>query len=235
MQPLRSFAFNAVMWGSGAMFSLWSFFIGRHRQDGILHAAQRWGRVSLWALRVFCRITIEAKGLELVPDGGCVVAAQHQSALDILIWLTLLRRPAFVFKTELRRIPVFGPMLEPAGMIPVDRGGGRKALLGMVERARQAVAEGRQVVIFPEGTRVAYGVRGEIRHGIAALTQGVEAAVLPAATDSGLRWGKRAFNKRPGPVHVSLYPSVANTLTREQLLETLGQLYYNQVTEQECD
>ncbi|MDE2391986.1 MAG: 1-acyl-sn-glycerol-3-phosphate acyltransferase [Rhodospirillales bacterium] len=227
MQPLRSFAFNAVLWGSGAVLSLWCAVIGRFARDGIVRGAQRWARISLWALRVFCGITVDAQGLELLPEVGCVIAAQHQSALDILVWLTLLPRPAFVFKRELRRIPVFGPLLEPSGMIPVDRGGGRKALLAMVERAGQAVADGRQVVIFPEGTRVPHGVRRELRHGIAALAQGVEAAVLPASTDSGLRWGPRAFNKRPGPVRVTIHPPVAKALTREELLEILGKLYYD--------
>ncbi|MBU6398112.1 MAG: 1-acyl-sn-glycerol-3-phosphate acyltransferase [Rhodospirillales bacterium] len=227
MQPLRSFAFNTALWGSGAVLSLWCALLGRYRQNGILRAARRWARISLWALRVFCGVTVEAQGLERLPAGGCVIAAQHQSALDILVWLSLLPLPAFVFKKELRRIPVFGALLEPSGMIPVDRGGGRKALLAMVERAEQAVAGGRQVVIFPEGTRVPYGVRRELRHGIAALAQGVEAPVLPASTDSGLRWGPRAFNKRPGPVRVTLHAPVAKALTREELLETLGKLYYD--------
>ncbi|MBU6418157.1 MAG: 1-acyl-sn-glycerol-3-phosphate acyltransferase [Proteobacteria bacterium] len=226
MQALRSFAFNTVLWGSGAALSLWCVLAGRYQKDGILRAAQRWGRISLWALRVFCGITVEARGLEFLPEGGCVIAAQHQSALDILVWIALLPRPAFVFKKELRRIPMFGALLEPSGMIPVDRGGGRAALLAMVERAQQAVQAGRQVVIFPEGTRVAHGVRGELRHGIAALAQGVEAPVLPATTDTGMRWGRLAFNKQPGPVHVTLHPPVAKTLTRDELLSLLAELYY---------
>ena len=226
MQSLRSFAFNTVMWGSGAVLSLWCALIGRYAHDGIVRGARRWARTSLWALRVFCGITLDTQGMERLPEGGCVIVAQHQSALDILLWLALLPRPAFVFKKELRRIPIFGALLEPSGMIPVNRGGGRKALLDMVEGARQAVAAGRQVVIFPEGTRVAHGVRGELRHGIAALAQGVEAPMLPASTDSGVRWGPRAFRKHPGPVHVVLHPPVAKALTREELLTLLGKLYY---------
>ncbi|WP_298224536.1 1-acyl-sn-glycerol-3-phosphate acyltransferase [Acidocella sp.] len=226
MQPLRSFAFNAVLWGSGALLSLWCVLFGRCLKDGILRTARGWARISLWALRVFCGITVSAQGMELLPEGGCVIAAQHQSALDILVWISLLPRPAFVFKKELRRIPMFGGLLEPGGMIPVDRGGGRKALLDMVEGARQAVTAGRQVVIFPEGTRVAYGERRDLRHGIVALAQSVEAPVLPASTDSGLRWGPRAFGKHPGTVHVTLHPPVAKPLTREKLLALLSELYY---------
>ncbi len=226
MRRVRSFAFNAVLWGAGAALSLWCVLIGRFFHEGILRAAQRWARVSLWALRVFCGITIEAKGLEQVPNGGCVIAAQHQSALDILVWISLLPRPAFVFKKELRRLPLFGALLEPGGMIPVDRGGGRKALREMVEHAQAAVAAGRQVVIFPEGTRVAHGARGELRHGIAVLAKGVQAPVFPATTDTGLRWGRLAFSKQPGPVHVTVYPALPAGLGREELLARLSQLYY---------
>ncbi|MGE4480998.1 lysophospholipid acyltransferase family protein [Acidocella sp.] len=228
MQHLRSFAFNAVLWGAGAVLSLWCLLIGRHFKDGILRTAKLWANLSLWALRLFCGITLEARGMEWLPSGGCVIAAQHQSALDILLWISLLPRPAFVFKKELRRIPVFGILLEPSGMIPVDRGGGRKALRRMVEQTQAAAATGRQVVIFPEGTRVAPGVKGELRHGIAAVAQGLAAPLLPATTDTGLRWGRQAFNKQPGPVHVTLHPPLEPGLNREALLARLGQLYYGE-------
>lgn len=227
MQRLRSFAFNAVLWVSGALLSLWCMLIGRFLPDGILHAARLWARISLWSLRVFCGIRLDAQGMELLPQGGCVIAAQHQSALDILVWVSLLPRPAFVFKKELKRLPMFGSLLEPAGMIAVDRGGGRKALRHMVENAHAAVAAGRQVVIFPEGTRVAPGVKGEIRNGIVALAQGLHAPLFPATTDSGLRWGRLAFNKKPGPVNVTLHPAVPSGLSREEMLATLTRLYYD--------
>jgi 1-acyl-sn-glycerol-3-phosphate acyltransferase len=226
MQRVRSFAFNTVLWGTGAALSLWCVLIGRYFRDGILRTAQRWARISLWALRVFCGITLDARGMELLPEGGCVIAAQHQSALDILLWISLVPRPAFVFKRELRRIPMFGWLLEPSGMIPVDRGGGGKALREMVENAQRAVAAGRQVIIFPEGTRVAPGMRGKLRHGITALAQGLEAPVLPATTDTGLRWGRRAFHKQPGEVHITLHPPLLTGLSQEEVLAALNQLYY---------
>lgn len=228
MRRLRSFAFNAVLWGTGTVLSLWCVLIARFFHDGVLRTARLWARMSLWALRVFCGITIEAEGLALVPDGGCVIAAQHQSALDILLWLALLPRPAFIFKKELRRIPMFGPMLEPGGMIPVDRNGGRKALREMVARAHAAVAAGRQVVIFPEGTRVAPGVRAELRHGIAALAQGLDAPLLPATTDTGRRWGRQSFGKQPGTAHIIVHPPLPRGLSREALLSRLSGLFYGE-------
>ncbi|MDD2705072.1 MAG: lysophospholipid acyltransferase family protein [Acidocella sp.] len=226
MRLLRSSAFNILMFGSGSLLSLWCVLGGRYLPGGILAVAQLWGRICIWGLRVFCGITLQAEGLEALPVGGAIIAAQHQSAMDILVWLALLPRPAFVFKKELRRIPLFGPMLEPAGMIPVDRGGGGTALREMVTGVRQAVAAGRQVIIFPEGTRMAYGARGKLRQGIAALARGTGAPVLPAATNSGQRWGRKAFGKHPGPVLVKLHPPLPQGLTREEVLTQLEDVYY---------
>jgi 1-acyl-sn-glycerol-3-phosphate acyltransferase len=228
MRWLRALAFNAVLWGAGAALSLWCLVGGRFLPDGILRAARLWARLSLGALRLFCGITVEARGLERLPRGGCVIAAQHQSAMDILIWIALLPRPSFIFKRELKRIPLFGALLEPAGMIPVDRGGGRRALREMLARAGAAVAAGRQVVIFPEGTRRLPGIRGELRQGIAALAQEIEAPVLPATTDTGLRWGRRAFGQQPGAAHVALHAPLPAGLGREPLIARLAGLYYGE-------
>ena len=226
MRFIRFAAFEAIMLGSGTVLSLWAACIGQFLPGSIVSMARLWGRVCLWALRVCCGITVKAEGLEHLPEGGAVIAAQHQSALDILIWLTLLPRPAFVFKKELRRIPVFGWLLEPAGMIPVNRGGGRAALREMVTGAKHAAETGRQVVIFPEGTRVAPGVRAQLRHGIAAVAQAVQVPVLPAATDSGLRWGRNSFGKTAGTVHVWVLPAVPQGLRREEMLHRLETVYY---------
>jgi 1-acyl-sn-glycerol-3-phosphate acyltransferase len=231
MHLLRSLAFNALMFGSGLLLSLWGIVGGRHLPGGALAIARFWGRLCMWGLRVFCGITLRVEGLEALPQGGAIIAAQHQSAMDILIWLALLPRPAFVFKQELKRIPMFGSLLEPAGMIPVDRSGGATALREMLAGVRQAVEAGRQVVIFPEGTRTAYGIHGEIRQGIVALARGTNAPVLPAATDSGQRWGRKSFNKQPGPVMVKLYPALPRDLGRREVLSRLAEIYYAPETE----
>jgi 1-acyl-sn-glycerol-3-phosphate acyltransferase len=230
-QLLRSTGFNIIMFGSGALLSLYGVFIGRFLPGGALAQARLWGRICLWGLRVCCGIAVEAEGLENLPAGGAVIAAQHQSALDILIWLTLVERPVFVFKKELKRIPLFGSLLEPSGMIPVNRGGGGTALREMVANASKAVAAGRQLVIFPEGTRVAYGVRGQIRNGVVALTQAVTVPVLPAATNAGLRWSRKAYGKSPGPVHVTIYPALPKGLRREQVVDRLEAVFYDGLTE----
>ena len=116
---------------------------------------QLWSRISLRALKILCNIQIEVEGREFLPQSGpALIAAQHQSAFDILLWLTLLPYPAYVLKQELVEIPVLGATLPKAGFIAVDRDGGATSLRKMVAGCRKAVAAGRQIVIFPEGTRV---------------------------------------------------------------------------------
>jgi 1-acyl-sn-glycerol-3-phosphate acyltransferase len=227
MRLLRSAVFNIVMFGSCGLLSLWCVLAAWAMPDDyILVVARLWARLCFWGLRVFCGITLRAEGFETLPPDGTIIAAQHQSALDILVWIHLLPRPAFVFKRELKRIPIFGRLLEPSGMIPVDRGGGRVALRSMVAGATKAIEAGRQIVIFPEGTRVAPHVRGHLRHGIAALEQAGIAPIFPASTDSGLCWGRRAFAKTPGVVRVTLHAPLPPGLEREEVLTRLATLYY---------
>jgi 1-acyl-sn-glycerol-3-phosphate acyltransferase len=227
MQFLRSTGFNIIMFGSGALLSLYGVLIGRFLPRGALAQAQLWGRICLWGLRVCCGIKLEVTGLENLPEGGAIIAAQHQSALDILIWLAIVPRPAFVFKRELKRIPMFGSLLEPAGMIPVNRGGGGQALREMAAGACKAAAAGRQVVIFPEGTRMAYGVRGQIRNGIVLLANAVTVPVVPAATNSGQHWSRKAYEKTPGVVYVTLYPALPGGLPRDVFLARLNKVFYD--------
>jgi 1-acyl-sn-glycerol-3-phosphate acyltransferase len=214
------------MFGAGLVLSVWGTALRVVAPQRLTPLAQFWARLCLTTLRLCCGINIRIEGLENLPSGGAIIAAQHQSALDILIWLVALPYPALVFKKELRKIPVFGPLLAPAGMIPVDRSGAAPALRKLLQDCRAAAADGRQVVIFPEGTRVAPGARVELQPGIVALAKSAGVPVLPAATDSGACWGPRAFAKAPGTVHVRLLPPLPAGLPREKIITELAGVYY---------
>ena len=169
-----------------------------------LGLAQGWARAVLWGLRTICDVQTVVTGREHLPDGAALIASQHQSAFDTLIWLTLVPRVSYVFKAELGQIPLFGPLLVPAGQIPLDRAGGRRAMRSLLAASVAAVAAGRQIVIFPEGTRVAPGGVRALRPGIAAMAMRTGMPIIPVATDSGLLWGRRAFHKRAGTIHVAI-------------------------------
>jgi 1-acyl-sn-glycerol-3-phosphate acyltransferase len=170
----------------------------------ILGVAKLWGRTSLWLLRVICGIDVEWRGLEKIPPGGIVVAAKHQSTWETFALVTLFPDPTFIIKRELMWIPFFGWYTWHAGMIPVDRGAGKAALSGMMVHARKALAEGRQIIIFPEGTRRPAGAEPKYKFGVVHLYAEAGVPCVPIALNSGLFWPRRRFLRFPGTVRVEI-------------------------------
>ena len=208
MTLLRACLFNlyfllvTLAMGTGAF---WVRLFARRRA---LPYAALWCRAVLRGLRTICGVRIVLSGAEHLPDGPVLIASQHQSAFDTLVWLTLVPRPAYVMKRELTRLPLVGPMLLLSGMIPVDREAGARALRRLLREVDAAVADRRQIVIFPEGTRAAAGEILPLQPGIAALAAHAGLPVLPVATDSGRCWSRRAFVKRPGTIHIAIAPPI---------------------------
>jgi 1-acyl-sn-glycerol-3-phosphate acyltransferase len=177
-----------------------------------------WARLVLWLLRAICGIRLRVVGAENLPlTGPALIAAQHQSAFDTIVWHALLPRPAYVMKAELLRIPGWGAMARHVHSIPVDREGGGAALKRLVRATRDAAAAGYQVVIFPEGTRSAPGEVQPWQPGFAAMAATTGLPVVPVATDSGRFWGRRAFTKRPGTLTVEVLPPIQPGLPRAEL------------------
>ena len=216
---LRSALFNLFFFGSTVVLTLYGCVVRLVAPHRVLNLAMAWARMMLWGVRVICGISFEVAGE--VPTGAALIASHHESAFDTLVWLTLLPCPTYVMKQEMLRIPLFGPLTRPAGMIAVDREGGAKAMRGLLRDAARAVAEHRQIVIFPEGTRAPPGTLLPLQPGVAALAAATGLPVIPVVTDSGGRWGRRAFRKRPGVIHVVLQPPIPAGLRRQELLRRL--------------
>jgi 1-acyl-sn-glycerol-3-phosphate acyltransferase len=220
MTFLRSAAFNVYFFGLTFLLGLlWGIPLRVLAPRRVIGLARFWARLTLWGLRVICGIRFRVSGRENLPaTGPALIASQHQSAFDTLVWLLLVPWPAYVVKQELARVPLFGPLLRPGGQILVDRKAGAAALRGLVAEAREAAAAGRQVVIFPEGTRTAPGEHVPLQPGIAALTNETGMALIPVATDSGRLWGRRAFRKRAGTIHLAIGAPIPPGMPRRQLL-----------------
>jgi len=232
MTALRSLAFNIVMFGTGAVLSIWAHIVKRFRPESVLDFGMLWARISLRALAILCKVEIQVEGAENLPKSGpALIAAQHQSAFDTLVWLQLLPRPAYVLKRELLDLPLLGPLLLPSGFIAVDRGGGAAALRKMVADCRAAVARGRQIVIFPEGTRVPPGESAILQPGVVALAQVLDLPVIPAATNSGLFWGRNAFHKRAGRLHIKICPPLPAGAKRAEVMAALTEIYYGRAVD----
>lgn len=221
MMLVRSVVFNLSFYLLTALVALVSVPLLAAPRQAMLAAIHLWARGTVALLRLICGVRLELRGMERIPPGACVIAAKHQSAFDTVVWLGLLPDTAYVLKKELLRIPLYGWHARKAGMIPVDRAGGGPALRGMLRAAQAALAAGRQVVIFPEGTRTAPGERIPYQPGVVAIAASSDAPVLPVATDSGRVWGRRTFIKRPGVIRISVLPALPPRLPRAQLLAAL--------------
>jgi 1-acyl-sn-glycerol-3-phosphate acyltransferase len=223
---LRSAVFNAWFYGVTVVLALSSVPL-RLGPPSWSHALARlWARTVLAGLRPLCGITVSVSGREHLPQGGpALIASQHQSAFDTVVWLLLLPSPAYVLKAELARIPVYGALTRTLGMIAVDRSAGAAAVRALLRGADAALAEGRQIVIFPEGTRVTPGAKLPLHPGIAAMASRSGLPVIPVATDSGRVWGRRAFRKLPGVIHIAIQPPLPANLPRGELMDRLAALY----------
>ena len=197
---LRSVAFNVLFYLNLTAQLLGAIPTLVMPRMAIVKVAMFWGRTSNWLLRTVCGIKIEYRGLEKIPPGPLLIASKHQSTWETFALLWLFSDPAFILKRELLWIPLFGWYAWKAGMIPVDRGRGAQALADMTDRARAELNRGRQIVIFPEGTRRAPGAEPNYKFGIIHLYSATGVPCLPVALNSGLFWPRRSFLRYPGTI-----------------------------------
>jgi 1-acyl-sn-glycerol-3-phosphate acyltransferase len=180
-----------------------------------------WARVVGLLLRWTVGLTYEVRGIENRPVGAVLVASKHQSAWETIIFLDLLRDPAYIIKQELFALPVYGWFSRKLGMIGIDRKGGGATLKTMTKLAKAALAAGRPVVIFPEGTRMPPGVTGTFLPGIFSIYRQCDVPVVPVALNSGHFWGRNAFVKRPGVIVLEYLPAIPTGLDRKQFMSLL--------------
>jgi 1-acyl-sn-glycerol-3-phosphate acyltransferase len=169
--------------------------IGDAPVQAVVHA---WSQYHHWLVRNVLGIRIEWVGR--IPEGAYLIAVKHQSMMEAVDTLHFAKCPVVVMKRELTVIPLFGWVTLRYGVIGVDREAGASALRTMMTQAKAAVAGGRPVIIFPEGTRVAYGAAPPLQAGFAGLYRALGLPVVPVAHDVGRLWHK-GFVKRSGTVH----------------------------------
>jgi 1-acyl-sn-glycerol-3-phosphate acyltransferase len=182
-----------------------------------------WAWGALGALRLLVGARVEIRGRENLPAGGCLVAAKHQGMLDILIAVLILPDPCIILKRELMWIPIFGWYAWKSRMIPIDRKGGPATVRQMGQAAAAAIAEGRQVLIYPEGTRTEPGAPPAYKRGVGVMYQELQAICAPMATNSGLVWPGHGMAKYAGRAVFEFLPPIRPGLPREAFMAQLQQ------------
>jgi 1-acyl-sn-glycerol-3-phosphate acyltransferase len=179
--------------------------------------AKRWCALLFWGLKTIVDLDLEVRGE--IPKGAVLVASKHMSMWDTLALVYLLPDPAIVLKQELLNIPFYGWHARKAEMIAVDRSARASALRKMMEAARRALSAGREIVIFPEGTRKQPGAAADYKPGVAALYALLGVACVPVALNSGLFW--TGFRKNAGRIVVEFLPPIPAGLKRAAFMERL--------------
>ena len=214
MSLLRSALFALLFYPITALAVLMALPIAAMGRGPLLRIVMLWALWHRWSAKHILGIRTRIEGSP--PQGPVLVAVKHQSMFETLEMVLLLNEPAVVLKRELADIPGWGRVARRYGVIPVDRSGGAAALRPMLRAARAALAEGRQILIFPEGTRVAPGEQPPLQAGFAGLYQALGVPVVPIALDSGRVWPRRAFIKRPGVVTIRVGDEIPPGLPRRE-------------------
>jgi len=213
---LRSILFAAAFYVVTALYLMLGSWLLVAPRSWAMAGLRSHARTSLWLLRTIVGIRMEVRGRERVPAGPCLIAAKHQSAWDTFALVLLFRDPALVMKAELMHIPLYGWFSRKFGMIPIRREAGPSALRQLVRAARARIAEGREVLIFPEGTRRPPGAPPDYKPGVLLLYEALGVPCLPLALNSGLYWPRRSLRRRPGTIVVEFLEPLPPGLARAE-------------------
>lgn len=217
-----SLAFNIAYWVLSIGYTLAAAAAALLPGRGPVRAVVRaYVRRMVWAMRVFGGIRLEARGRQRVPEGACIIAAKHQSWGDGFATFSQFDDIAFVIGSHMERYPLLPVVLEKLGAIVVDNCGGAKSRRDLKEDAARAHAEGRRILIYPEGHLAPVGKRFKYRSGVWHMYKDFGLPVVPAATNLGLFWPEDAFRKNPGNAVVEYLEPIPPGLPRNEFMERL--------------
>ena len=221
MLLLRSLLFSVAFYLGTALFLI----LG----SPLLLAPRRWAmaalsihaRFSLWLLKIIAGTRLEIRGLEKLPPAPCLIAAKHQSAWDTFALIPLFRDPALIMKAELGLIPFYGWFCYKFQHILIRRDRAAAALKQLTRDARQRADNGRDILIFPEGTRKRPGAAPDYKAGIVALYEELNLPCVPVALNSGLFWPRRSIFRYPGTIVVEILEAIEPGLPRRDFRNLL--------------
>lgn len=221
MTFIRSLFFNFLFFGGSVLIVLLLTLTLPLPRKVLKAGLSIWMKWMVLCLRMAVGVDIEVRGRNNIPDGPAVFASKHQSAWETGFFFLLLEDASYVLKKELLSIPFYGWLLKKDKMVAIDRKAGASALKQLVRDSRQLMDEGRQLVIFPEGSRSPAGEKLPYHPGVAAIYKQANAPVIPVALNSGLFWARRSFLKRPGTIVIEFMEPMTEGLDRKTFMAEL--------------
>jgi len=214
--PVRAFLFMVALYASLIVFMVAGLVVLILPRKAVTLLARSWGKYFLWLCRVAGGIGVEFRGIENIPKGPLIVAVKHQSVWETFMLLGLFDDPCFILKRELTFIPFFGWFIHKMRNVPINRKDGSRALIKLTRAAdREIHADGgRQILVFPEGTRRPPGAPPIYRFGVAKLYEGLGVPCLPIGLNSGVYWPRRSMKLKRGTIIVDIMPPIQPGLDR---------------------
>ena len=222
MLLVRSLVFDISMYALLLVMGILCAPLAIWSVEGAYWSMKCYCRAVFWLLRTLCGLRVEVRGQ--VPAGDVIVAAKHQSFLDIMIFMRTLPRVHFVMKRELRWAPILGLYALRIGAIPVARGKRAAAMKEMVAHAEREAAGPHQLVIYPQGTRVLPGAHLPYKVGAGVLYDRLRRPCIPAATNAGVFWSRRSWYRRPGVAVVQFLAEIPAGLPVPQFMQRVEEV-----------
>lgn len=203
-------------------FLLFTFF---NEYKLINFLSRKWSRSVLFFLKITNNVSHEIINLDKVPDGPCIIACKHQSMWDTIIFHAILNSPAYIYKKELHKVPIYGWYIKKLRMIPVDRTASASALKGMIRKSKELVLDQkRKLIIFPQGTRTPPGSSTQdypYQIGVAALYKSLNVKVIPVALNSGKFWGKGCYIRNRGKIKLKFLDPIEPGLDKKEFMRVI--------------
>jgi len=211
------------------LFSLWSFFVFIVFfpvlilfPNTVLKFAYVWAKGLTILAKIFCNIDFEVRGIEHTEGNeAMIIASKHQSAWETVVMYLVLKRPLYVFKKELLKIPIFGFYLRAVKCITIDRSKGTASLKSMLKQAKERVKENRQIIIYPEGTRVKPKEKSKYHSGVGAIYSATNTKVVPMVLNSGIFWPKKGSICKSGKIIFQFLPPIESGMDKREFLTHL--------------
>jgi 1-acyl-sn-glycerol-3-phosphate acyltransferase len=226
---MQNFITSFIFW---VFINLWGaiipiiYFPAFFTKDSKLadHGAKIWSIFAIWVLKKLCKIDHKIIGLEKLPPNGFVVACKHQSMWETIVMHLIFKQPVYAYKKELIHVPFYGWFLRKMSGIKIDRSGGASAIKHLIKESKKYLNNKQNIILFPQGTRVP--LNGKIEEypyhsGITAIYINCKTAVVPAALNSGIFWGKHKKVKNPGTITLQFFDPIYPGLSKEEFNQKL--------------
>lgn len=219
VQLIRSMIFNISMYIAMAVIALALFPLALFSADWARYACKLYCRWVIWSASWMIGLKTEIRGTP--PTGPAVIAAKHQSFFDILVIFNSVPRGRFIAKQELKYAPFLGQYALRIGTVFVNRGKRGQAIEKMLREVASGHEEAGQLIIYPQGTRVAPGAKRPYKIGTGLIVEQLQQVCVPVATNIGVFWPKRGFLRKPGTAVVEFLPEIPVGMDKNSFIEKL--------------